>query len=149
MDFYKTELTRQSLSDDRYLELLGISNWTFQSNIGFIIEMIDKEHHNHSNISWFKLIDVTSGQLKSSCKDEIKSNIGDEAFKLFTDLVKRRNQIIHGLPTEKLHNSHPIMVYRSSSNRTTESVDITDEFLKEFIVDNSTLSHLIHKARGY
>lgn len=148
MDLCKTSLTRQSLSSNKYLELLGISNWVFQSNVGFIIEMIDKEHHNHSNISWLELIDSTSGQLKSRYEDKIKDNVGDEAFTLFADLIKRRNRIAHGLPTGKLHNDHPIMVYRSA-NKQIKSIDITDEFLMEFISDNSTLSSLIHKARGY
>lgn len=148
MDLYKTSSTRQSLSSNKYLELLGISNWVFQSNVGFIIEMIDKEHHDHSNISWFELVDSTSGRLKSRYEDKIKDNVGDEAFTLFADLIERRNQIVHGLPTGKLHNDHPIMVYRSA-NKQIKSMDITDEFLMEFISDNSTLSSLIHKARGH
>ena len=149
MGFYKTSLTRQSLSSDEYLELLGISNWVFQSNVSFIIEMIDKEHHSHSNTSWFELIETTSGQLKSHHEDKIRNCISSEAFELFVDLAERRNQIVHSLPTGTLQNNHPIMVYRSSRKRGSKSIAITDDFLKKFISDNSTLSSLIHKARGY
>ena len=44
MSFYKKELTHQSLTSDEFLNLLGISIWVFNSNISFLIEMLDKEH---------------------------------------------------------------------------------------------------------
>ena len=149
MDFYKSDLTNQSLSSDEYLELLGISNWVFQSNVGFIIEMIDKEHHNHSDVSWFELVEATGGKLSGCHDNKIKDYIGDEAFILFADLIERRNQIVHSLPTGTLQNNHPIMVYCSSRRKGSKFIEITDDFLKKFISDNNTLSRLIHKARGY
>ena len=149
MSFYKSDLTNQSLSSDEYLELLGISNWVFQSNVAFIIEMIDMEHHDHSKASWFELVEATSGQLKSRHEDKIRNCIGSEAFVLFADLVKRRNQIVHSLPTGVLYNEHPIMIYRSPRKHASKSIEITDEILKKFISDNNKLSCLIHKARGY
>lgn len=56
-------ITRQSLTDDEYLYLLGVCQWVFNTNAHFIIEMIDKEHHGNSDESWYKLTNLTVGQL--------------------------------------------------------------------------------------
>ena len=42
-------ITKQSTTDEEFLKLLGISQWVFNSNCSFIIEMIDCEHHNNSD----------------------------------------------------------------------------------------------------
>jgi len=39
------KVTRQSLTDIEYLTLLGMCQWVFNSNVHFIITLIDKEHH--------------------------------------------------------------------------------------------------------
>ena len=91
-------ITRQSTSDDELLNLLGISLWVFNSNCGFIIEMIDKEHHSNSSEPWHKLVELTSGRLLDY-KNLIITILGKEIYDLFDNLVEERNCIIHSLPT--------------------------------------------------
>lgn len=149
MRYYEENLTNQSLSSRNYLRLLGICTWVFQMNVEFIYEMIDKEHHDHSDTSWYTLINYTSGRLAEKQKSAIRENIGDDAFSLFSSLIGRRNQIIHGLPSGKKFKDHPIMIYRSPKQGKPSSVDITDVFLEEFIKDNNKLSSMIHMRRQY
>ena len=43
------------------LRVMRLCQWVFNSNCSFIIEMIDKEHHNNSSEPWYKLIELTAG----------------------------------------------------------------------------------------
>jgi hypothetical protein len=142
---YKPDLTRQSLTDDEYLNLLGISQWAFNDNCGFIIEMLDKEHHNNSETSWFEFQDLTAGQLKDY-KSLIENVLNKDIYKLFSKLVEQRNKIIHSQPTGKKIDGCPIAIYR---NKKGNYVEITKEYLKQFIKDNDALSSLIYEKRGF
>lgn len=139
-------LTRQSLSDDELLYLIGVSQWVFNSNLHFIIEMIDKEHHNNSEESWFDLIELTAGKLKGDHKDLILSVLGSEIYDLFADIKEKRDAIVHSFPTGKKVDGYCIPVYRNDTKG--KRVEIDKEYLKEFIKQNEKLSSLVYKIRG-
>lgn len=85
-------LARISLPKDEYVYLLGMAISVFISNNGFIIENII---NTDSDYSWYDLIDKESGQLKSPIAQTITKNAGGEIAELFSDIVYRRNRIIH------------------------------------------------------
>ena len=86
--------TRQSLPTKEYRELLGSAICVFNSNNSFIIENILREDGGR-NYSWYDLIDKTSGQLKAAINDTITTKAGSEIAQIFSDLVDKRNRIIH------------------------------------------------------
>ena len=92
------KITRQSTSDDEFMYLLGLCQWVFNSNCSFIIEMIDKDHHNNSSEPWYKLIELTAGNLLNY-KNKIISILGKSIYDLFAKLIDDRNCIIHSIPT--------------------------------------------------
>jgi hypothetical protein len=139
-------LTKQSTSNDELLKLLGISLWVFNSNCGFIIEMIDKEHHNNSSEHWHKLIELTSGSLLDY-KNLIITILGKEIYDLFYSLVEDRNCIIHSMPTGEKVDNYVIPIYRNDTKN--RYVRIDKSFLISFIKKNEQLSDKIHKHRGY
>ena len=140
------KITRQSTSDEEFLYLLGVAQWVFNSNCGFIIEMIDKEHHNMSNESWFKLIELTSGNLLKH-KNMIVTILGSDIYDLFNDLVDKRNSIIHSLPTGEKVDNYFIPIYRNDSKR--KYIRIDKQFLIDFIKKNEILCDKIYAFRGY
>ena len=139
-------LTKQSTSDDEFLYLLGVCQWVFNSNFGFIIEMIDKEHHNNSDERWIDLIELTAGWLLNY-KDKIITILGEEIYSLFSELVDKRNSIIHSIPTGEKVDNYEIPVYRNDSKH--KYVRIDKNYLIDFIKKNEKLSSLIHSFRGY
>jgi hypothetical protein len=143
-NMYKTDLTRQSLTDDEYLILLGICQWVFNSNCSFIIEMIDSEHHENSDTSWFEFLGLTAGQLKNH-KGLLLSLLGKDIYKLFENLAVHRNMIIHSSPTGEKRENYYVPMYRKTKQD--DYIVIDKEFLKNFIQDNEQLSLLIHKVR--
>jgi len=143
---YDAGLTKQSLTEKEYLYLLGVSQWVFNSNCHFIIEMIDNEHHNNSQTSWFEFLELTAGQIKNH-GGLVQKVLGGDIFKLFSDLVDRRNTIIHCFPSGKKEDGYYVPVYRKSKESPCKK--ITKEFLREFIQDNEELSSLIYKKRGF
>ena len=62
---YDLSLTRQSLPDNRYLYLLGVSLSVFSSNWGFVIENIIGTDESKD---WYSLIDKTGGNLRDDIK---------------------------------------------------------------------------------
>lgn len=86
--------TRQSLPTKEYRELLGSAICVFNSNNSFIIENILREDGGR-NYSWYDLIDKTSGQLKAAINDTITTKADSEIAQIFSDLVDKRNRIIH------------------------------------------------------
>lgn len=139
-------LTRQSTSDEEFLYLLGTCQWVFNSNFGFIIEMIDKEHHNNSDERWTTLIELTAGRLLNY-KDKIITILGKEIYDLFDELVDKRNSIIHSMPTGEKVDNYVIPIYRNDSKH--KYIKIDKSFLIDFIKKNERLSTLIHEFRGY
>lgn len=139
-------ITRQPLTDDGYLHLLGICQWVFNSNTHFIIEMIDKEHHGNSVESWYELADLTAGRLKDY-KDLVIGVLPYAVYDLFDELVTMRNAIMHSFPTGESPDGYYVAYYKDK--RTNEQIAIDKEYLKEFIKKNETLCLRIHGARGY
>lgn len=139
-------ITRQSTSDDEFLNLLGTSQWVFNSNCSFIIEMIDKEHHNNSSESWHKLIELTSGNLLKY-KNLIITILGKDIYNLFDKLVDDRNSIIHSIPTGEKVDNYTIPIYRNNTKN--KYVRIDKNFLMNFIKENEQLSDKIYEFRGY
>lgn len=141
-----SKLTRQSTSDDEFLNLLGVCQWVFNSNCGFIIEMIDKEHHSNSDEPWIRLIELTAGNLLNY-KNKIETILGAEIYSLFSELVNDRNYIIHSIPTGKKIDDYVIPIYRNDTKG--KYVEISKDFMLNFIKRNEELCTLIHKCRGY
>lgn len=139
-------LTKQSITDEEFLYLLGVCQWVFNSNCSFIIEMIDKEHHNNSNESWAKLIEMTAGRLKDY-KLYIETILGKQIYNMFSELVDERNCIIHSFPTGEKVDDYYIPVYRNDSKKIYVKVD--KEYLIKFIKKNEELSTTLHKFRTY
>lgn len=90
------DYTRQALPSKYYRELLGSAMCVFNSNNAFIIENILKKD-KENKYDWYKLIDKTSGQLKSVLEDIFVSQleIEKDITQLFCKLVDKRNQLIH------------------------------------------------------
>lgn len=139
-------LTNQSLSDHEFLYLLGVSQWVFNSNCSFIIEMIDKEHHNNSNESWHILIELTAGILKDY-KDNIKTILGNDIYELFKKLVEDRNAIIHSIPTGEKVDDYVVPFYINHTKN--KYIRIDKKVLIKFIKENEELSNKLHTFRGY
>lgn len=140
------KITRQSTTDDEFLYLLGLSIWVFNSNCHFIIEMIDKEHHNNSEVAWSMLINLTAGNLKDY-KDLVINVLGEDIYYLFDELVDKRNTIIHSFPTGEKVDSYTIPIYRNTKKN--KNVRIDKYYLRDFVKRNEKLCSLIYDARGY
>lgn len=141
-----SNITRQSTSDDEFLYLLGVCQWVFNSNCNFVIEMIDKEHHNNSDEAWCKLIELTAGQLLNY-KNKIITILGTEIYNLFSDVLEERNIIIHSFPTGEKVDNYVIPIYRNDSKN--KYIRIDKKLLVNFIEKNEKLSDLIYRFRGY
>lgn len=138
-------ITRQSTSDEEFLYLLGVCQWVFNSNFNFIIEMIDKEHHNKSNEKWTRLIELTAGELLNY-KNKILTILGQDIYELFYELIDERNAIIHSIPTGEKVDNYLVSIYRN--DRKKSYIRIDKKYLIEFIKKNERLSDLIYEIRG-
>lgn len=139
-------ITRQSISDEEFLYLLGACQWVFNSNFSFIIELIDKEHHNNSDEKWNRLIELTAGRLLNY-KNKIITILDNNIYNLFCELVDERNSIIHSIPTGEKIDNYVIPIYRNDSRN--KYIKIDKKYLKDFIKKNEKLSDLLHMFRGY
>ena len=139
-------LTRQVTSDDEFIHLLGTSQWVFNSNCSFIIEMIDKEHHNNSSESCQRLLELTAGKLLDY-KNIIITVLGEDIYNLFHKLVDDRNSIMHSIPTGERIDNYTIPIYRNDTKN--KYVRIDKSFLQNFIRENEQLSDKLYKFRGY
>lgn len=136
-------LARISLPKDEYVYLLGMAMSVFISNNGFIIENII---NTDSAYSWYDLIDKESGRLKSDIAQTITKKAGPEIAELFSDIVYRRNRIIHSFRCTSSKNEQ---ILATKDRRTDKQFNIEEEYLVEFIKLNDKLSDLLHEYRGY
>ena len=127
--------TRQSLPTKEYRELLGSAICVFNSNNSFIIENILREDGGR-NYSWYDLIDKTSGQLKAAINDTITTKAGSEIAQIFSDLVDKRNRIIHSF---QITNDDKEQILATKDKQHNQFV-ITKEYLLDFIKGNEVLS---------
>ena len=136
--------TRQSLPTKEYRELLGSAICVFNSNNSFIIENILREDERR-NYSWYDLIDKTSGQLKAAINDTITTKAGSEIAQIFSDLVDKRNRIIHSF---QITNDDKEQILATKDKQHNQFV-ITKEYLLDFIKGNEVLSDKLYTFRGY
>lgn len=136
--------TRQSLPTKEYRELLGSAICVFNSNNSFIIENILREDGGR-NYSWYDLIDKTSGQLKAAINDTITTKAGSEIAQIFSDLVDKRNRIIHSF---QITNDDKEQILATKDKQHNQFV-ITKEYLLDFIKGNEVLSDKLYAFRGY
>lgn len=136
--------TRQSLPAKEYRELLGCAICVFNSNNSFVIENILREDGGR-NYSWYDLIDKTSGQLKAAINDTITTKVGSEIAQTFSDLVDKRNRIIHSF---QITNDDKEQILATKDKQHNQFV-ITKEYLLDFIKANEELSDKLHTFRGY
>ena len=136
--------TRQSLPTKEYRELLGSAISVFNSNNSFIIENILREDEGR-NYSWYDLIDKTSGQLKAAINDTITTKAGSEIAQIFSDLVDKRNRIIHSF---QITNDDKEQILATKDKQHNQFV-ITKEYLLDFIKGNEVLSDKLYTFRGY
>ena len=96
--------------------------------------------------SWYDLIDKESGKLCPLIAKTITEKVGSEIAELFSDIVYRRNRIIHSFRCTSSKNEQ---ILATKDRRTHKQFDIEAEYLLEFIKLNNKLSDLLHKYRGY
>lgn len=136
--------TRQSLPAKEYRELLGSAICVFNSNNSFIIENVLREDGGR-NYNWYDLIDKTSGQLKAAINDTITTKAGSEIAQIFSDLVDKRNRIIHSF---QITNDDKKQILATKDKQHNQFV-ITKEYLLDFIKANEVLSDKLYTFRGY
>lgn len=137
-------ITRQSLPTKEYRELLGTALCVFSSNNGFFIENILRFDANDT-LSWYELIDKSSGELPMIAKSILANEQGQAIVKLFQKIVKMRNRIIHSLRITNKEGE------QSLATKTKDGIqfEITEAYLMEFIQENNTLSSMLHELRGW
>lgn len=136
--------TRQSLPAKEYRELLGSAICVFNSNNSFIIENVLREDGGR-NYNLYDLIDKTSGQLKAAINDTITTKAGSEIAQIFSDLVDKRNRIIHSF---QITNDDKKQILATKDKQHNQFV-ITKEYLLDFIKANEVLSDKLYTFRGY
>lgn len=138
------DYSRQALPSKRYRELLGAAVCVFNSNNQFVIENILRNDDN-SNYNWYELIDATSGELSKPIKETITKKTDTKIANSFSELVSRRNRIIHSFQITDENNDQILCTKDKNHNQ----YIITEEFLLAFIKDNESLSTMLHEFRGY
>lgn len=136
--------TMQSLPSKDYRELLGSALCVFNSNNAFIIENILKSDNNN-RYSWYKLIDMASGDLSEPIKDTITKASNTKIACLFAKIINRRNRIIHSFQITDRDGNQKL----ATKDKNHKQYIITEDYLLEFIRKNEKLSTLLHSFRGY
>ena len=134
--------TRQSLPPKEYRELLGSAICVFNSNNAFVIENILR--NSADEFSWYKLIDMTSGNFVQLIKEKLRDDKGDDIANKFNEIVKKRNRIIHSFQITTDDGKQML----ATKDRENNQCKITEEFLLEFIQENEELSTMLHDYRG-
>ena len=136
-------LTRISLPKDEYVYVLGMVISVFISNNSFIIENIINTDKSYS---WQDLIDKESGKLRPFIAKTITEKVGSEISDLFSEILYKRNRIIHSFRCTSSKNEQ---ILATKDRLTNKQFDIGEEYLVEFIKLNDILLDLLHKYRGY
>ena len=140
--------TRQALPEQHYRELLGTALCVFNSNNAFVIENILRNDPSNS-FSWYDLMDLESGRLKSSIQATISSKCGDSIENLFSELVFKRNRIIHSFQITEKGTGNQILSTKEKQQNGGRQFVITEGFLMDFIKDNERLCDMLHAFRGF
>ena len=140
------DYTKQALPDKEYRELIGTAICVFSSNNAFIIENIIRTDPEQD---WYRLIDYTSGQLKPTVEKILSEKIGnDDIFNLFSDLINRRNRIVHSYQITAEDGSQ-ILASKEKASDGNKQLRITEKYIKDFIDLNDKLNSMLHNYRGY
>ncbi|MEZ7498937.1 hypothetical protein QO200_09305 [Flavobacterium sp. Arc3] len=134
--------SRQALPSRRYRELLGSAICVFNSNNQFVIENILRV--DNYNYNWYELIDKTSGQLTKPITETITKNSDEETSSLFSNLVFKRNRILHSF--QITYENEQILRTKDKNH---QQYNITEEYLLKFIRENENLSSKLYKFRGH
>lgn len=135
--------SRQALPSRKYRELLGSALSVFNSNNAFIIENILNSDEDNS-YSWYELMDLTSGELSSPIKETITKNSNTEIINLFSQLIQKRNRIVHSF---QITNSDGDQIL-ATKDKENNQFEISEDYLLEFINQNEILSDKLHDYRG-
>lgn len=135
--------SRQALPSRKYRELLGSALSVFNSNNAFIIENILNSDEDNS-YSWYELMDLTSGELSSPIKETITKNSNTEIINLFSQLIQKRNRIVHSF---QITNSDGDQIL-ATKDKENNQFEISEDYLLEFINQNKILSDKLHDYRG-
>ena len=141
---YDSDLTSQSLPNERYLHLLGVAISVFSSNNSFIIENIIRT--DSSVYNWGDLIDLESGNLRDAVKKTISRKFGTDIEELFFKIVAKRNRIIHGY---RITSASGEQILATKEKNSGTQFEITEQYLIDFIKDNEALSNLLYQYRGF
>lgn len=136
--------TRQALPSKEYRDFLGTALCVFNSNNAFIIENI--LHTDKVNYNWYELIDKESGKLNKVIVATIVVNGGQAIADLFSDLVERRNRIIHSFQITN-DDGEQILATKTKVKDGNKQFIITKEYLMQFIKDNESLCLLLYDYR--
>lgn len=146
------EYSRKALPSKKYRELLGSAICVFNSNNSFIIENI-LNHDEANKYSWHQLIDYTSGKLLEPVKYTITKKSNTIIANKFVEIIEIRNRIIHSFQVTVSEESdvsddidNQLLATKYSNGK---QVNITYDFLYDFIRKNGELSDELHKFRGY
>lgn len=136
--------TRQALPNEEYLKILGMAICAFNSNNAFIIENI--LYGIPPKYNWYKLINKTSGNLTPLVKEKIVNNSTESIAELFSDIVKKRNRIIHSFLITESGTKEQILQTLDKDNGNIQ-YPISISYLKNFLKDNEKLSDLLYEYR--
>ena len=139
--------TKQALPERHYRELLGTALYVFNTNCEFIIEIV-RRLGIPEKYDWYKLIDMESGRLKPIVSNEITKRYGSDVETLFSDLVERRNRIVHSFGITSRLNQQ-ILATKTLIKDGNLQFEITEEYIMKFIELNDQLSSMLHAIRGY
>ncbi|UNT96055.1 MULTISPECIES: selenium binding protein [Allobaculum] len=142
---YMIQYTHQSLPDEEYCLLLGISISVFNSNNGFMIENILRLDPTKD---WHSLIDKESGKIKQEMSCFLNSEVEEEITNLFSDIVEKRNRIIHSFRITNQYGEQSLAT-KSKNRDGGVQFEITKKYLQDFIKENDVLSSKLHELRGF
>lgn len=140
------QYTRQSLPGEEYRILLGTALCVFNSNNAFIIENI-LNCDSEGQYDWFSLVDMESGQLTTIIQNTINEKCSEKIEQLFTQIVKKRNRIIHSFQITE--NGEQVLATKEKKKNGNSQFVITKEYLCDFIRLNDELSNSLHDLRGF
>lgn len=100
--------------------------------------------HTDASQSWRDLIDKESGQLKPTIAATITKVVGDDIQKKFSDIVVRRNRIIHGF---RVTSKAGEQILGTKDRKIQEQFEISEDYLREFIRANDELSQMLERYR--
>jgi hypothetical protein len=134
--------SRQALPPKNYRELIGSAICVFNSNNSFVIENILRV--DSINYNWYNLIDEVSGQLSAPIKETITKKTNDEIANLFSNLVIKRNRIVHSF---QITENNQQILRTKTKDKEHKQFNITEDYLLKFIQDNDSLSTMLYNFR--